>query len=175
MICIYNDVGTGVDVAHVARMMRKYTNHDVIYLNAEQLFERKWQRNTALFIMPGGFDLGYKMKLYPKGDEIIQEYVQFGGSYLGICAGSYYATSGIVFNKGQEDQIIETRNLELIPSIAIGPLIPYCSYDYSGSAVFNIDCKEVGECSLLYNGGPFFMNAKEENVIASFYDKAMIL
>jgi len=46
-----------------------------------------------LLIMPGGESWVYLEDLKEEGAENIREFVRKGGSYLGICAGAFYATS----------------------------------------------------------------------------------
>lgn len=49
--------------------------------------------NPALLIMPGGESWVYLEDLGEEGATQIRDFVFSGGSYLGICAGAFYATS----------------------------------------------------------------------------------
>ncbi|NBX77285.1 MAG: hypothetical protein EBQ92_12085 [Proteobacteria bacterium] len=49
--------------------------------------------NPTLLIMPGGESWVYLEDLGDSGAQNIRDYVRQGGSYLGICAGAFYATS----------------------------------------------------------------------------------
>ena len=50
-------------------------------------------KNPKLLIMPGGESWVYLKDLGAEGAENIRNFVDQGGSYLGICAGAFYATS----------------------------------------------------------------------------------
>lgn len=50
-------------------------------------------KDPTLLIMPGGESWVYLEDLGTEGAQNIRKYVEEGGSYLGICAGAFYATS----------------------------------------------------------------------------------
>src|SRR6476620_3369467 len=68
-------------------------------INAHEIIEGEWVQDAALFVMPGGSDLPYVRKLNGAGNQNIKDYVKNGGSYLGICAGAYYAAAYVEFDK----------------------------------------------------------------------------
>ena len=144
---------------------------------------------TKLLVMPGGRDLPYCQQLNGPGNGEIRRFVQDGGSYLGLCAGAYYACKAIEFSKGDiELEICEERELKLYPGVAAGPVYPGFSYaSNKGSKPvpitlmenFNeiIDSKlpRSGNFLTYYNGGPYFMpletregNTKLANVLATY-------
>ena len=49
--------------------------------------------NVKVLVMPGGESWEYLKELGPAGGEKIKAFVDSGGSYIGICAGAFYATS----------------------------------------------------------------------------------
>lgn len=49
--------------------------------------------NPTLLVIPGGESWVYLEDLGEQGAENIRKFVESGGSYLGICAGAFYATS----------------------------------------------------------------------------------
>ena len=59
--------------------------------------------------------------IYEKtGNERIREYVSKGGKYLGICAGGYYASSYVEFEKSTTLEVLGDRELSFFPGKAIG-------------------------------------------------------
>jgi len=51
------------------------------------------EKNPDLLVMPGGESWVYLEDLGEEGAQNIRNFVRKGGSYLGICAGAFYATS----------------------------------------------------------------------------------
>ncbi|MFN9001980.1 MAG: BPL-N domain-containing protein, partial [Holosporales bacterium] len=57
----------------------------------------------------------------------IERFVQQGGAYLGLCAGAYYASATVEFDRGGPDEIIAQRDLRLFKGTAIGPVLKAAS------------------------------------------------
>jgi hypothetical protein len=51
-------------------------------------------------------------------------FVNSGGSYLGLCAGAYYACSSVQFEQGSRLQVLGDRELAFFPGIACGAAYP---------------------------------------------------
>ena len=77
------------------------SNHPTIFRNsqAEDVIDGWWRDYADGFIMPGGADLPYCSKLNGPGNKQIQEFVRAGGSYVGFCAGAYYGSAYVEFDK----------------------------------------------------------------------------
>ncbi len=131
---------------------------------------------TKLLVMPGGRDLPFCQKLNGLGNMCIKKFIESGGSYLGLCAGGYYACEGLEFSKGHPDyEICEDRELKLYPGTAIGPVYPdfvYTSNEgarpvtiktsnnienfkghFSSSTVPRWQSQDI---QVYFNGGPYF-------------------
>jgi glutamine amidotransferase-like uncharacterized protein len=52
------------------------------------------------------------------------EFVQGGGSYLGLCAGAYYGCARVVFEPGTPLEVVGDRELAFFPGIARGAAFP---------------------------------------------------
>jgi biotin--protein ligase len=133
-------------------------------INAHEVGLGIWTADAALFVMPGGADLSYVAKLNGVGNTIIKAYVQNGGSFLGICAGSYYASQRVEFDVGGSLEVIGMRELQFFPGSAIGPVLaPYDYYSNSGMRAANISITMrdyTGYAHLFFNGGPYFQDAQ---------------
>ena len=55
---------------------------------------------------------------------IFAEYVNGGGSYLGLCAGAYYACARVEFEMGSELEVVGERELAFFPGIGRGSVAP---------------------------------------------------
>lgn len=74
-----------------------------------------WCDEAALYVIGGGYDLGLIKALGPEGTNKIQQYVQQGGSYLGICSGAYFASNYIEFDKDGPLEVCGDRQLKFYP------------------------------------------------------------
>jgi len=168
-IYIYNDRGAGEEAVKQSQHMVTENvgdKYNIQFINAKSVKEGLWIKNAALFILPGGADLPYCKKLRGVGNERIREYVEKGGSFLGICAGAYYASSGIEFAKGHPRfEVIGKRELAFYPGIVVGPT--FSEYDYAsarGSRAEKLIWKEgdnVATYIVYYQGGGHFMDPEK--------------
>ena len=128
--------------------------------------------NQQLLIIPGGADLYFCEKLNGLGNQCIKDFVTNGGSYLGICAGAYYACSQLDWGCGE---IAGRRELSFYNGKATGPVHEWIENKedtYKGSWVKAIEIETSQEQRFLsqYNGGPIFEETKNSDVIARYSD-----
>ena len=76
---------------------------------ADDLLHSAWEIECDLLCMPGGADLPYCAALNGPGNARIRRFVEEGGAYLGICAGSYYGSGRCEFEKDTEMEVIGER------------------------------------------------------------------
>jgi glutamine amidotransferase-like uncharacterized protein len=180
-ISIYNDIGVSKEsLEHTIDMLKQsvHNDYDITLISAKKIINEGISNHTALFIMPGGADIPYSLKLAKKGNAQIRSYVEKGGSFLGICAGSYYGAACIEFDKEGGLEVIGVRELKFFDGCAVGPyLVPYNYTEPSGArapcikTIFH-DCKET---RTFYNGGGTFTDAESfENttILATYEDNA---
>lgn len=150
-------------------------------MSPSQLIHDSWECNTALFILPGGADMPYLHHLNGRGNQKIRNYVEEGGAFLGICAGSYYAGSFVDFAKNTTQSIQGNRELAFFPGIVKGPLVPYDYFSQTGARAAKLfwntqqGFTNGKEFTLFYNGGGYFVDAshyKNVNILA-FYEKKL--
>lgn len=117
-----------------------------------------WEEKTALVVFPGGRDIPYHLALKGEPNSRISGYVASGGKYLGICAGAYYASSQIEYEKGLPGEIVEKRELAFFPGKAIGPASGvFCSQGGKYAEMAPIVWKQEKKSHPLYfNQGCFF-------------------
>ena len=60
-------------------------------------------KNYDVLIMPGGYSVPRLSHLYPQGQLNIENFINSGGSYLGFCAGAFYATQHVVWAEDEGD------------------------------------------------------------------------
>jgi len=179
-IYIYNDEGAGdSSLGYIVDTLINITPaYKIDFINAADILYKEWTKNAALLIMPGGADIPYTKKLNGEGNKIIREYVENGGNYLGLCAGAYYASSFVEFDKNGELEVLGARELAFFPDKAIGPIL--AKYDYktnSGAraALLKLDIPDENDFNSLrvyYNGGGYFRNAdayKNINILAYYH------
>ena len=163
-IYIYNDAGAdSIMLMHTAHIMNeKFAScYDVKFIDAKQLKEQNWQIDASLLVMPGGADLPYVEKLNGEANNLIKNYVANGGKYLGICAGAYYGSAYVEFDKQGEYEVLGARELAFFAGKSIGPIL--AKYDYNSfsgarAAKVNINSNEFDNMHLYYHGGGYFEN-----------------
>ncbi|KAK4993643.1 biotin holocarboxylase synthetase [Elasticomyces elasticus] len=141
--------------------------------------------------MPGGADLGYCRTLNGEGNRRISQYVKQGGSYLGLCAGGYYACARCEFEEGKKGmEVCGDRELAFFPGIGRGLAFP--GFVYHSEAGTRAAELRVNKATLLtaggavpdlfrsyYNGGGAFVNASQYSskgieILASYTEKLSI-
>ncbi|KIE04942.1 Biotin-protein ligase [Candidatus Jidaibacter acanthamoeba] len=166
-VYVYHDEGVSDEsLLHTISTLKTIlpSSYIVNKINANEVIEYKWTNKAALFVMPGGADLPYVKKLNGKGNKNIKNYVSNGGSYLGICAGAYYASAYVEFDQGGELEVLGDRELAFFPGKSIGSILAKYNYkNNSGSRAskLHITLDNVKETVTYYNGGGYFADANK--------------
>lgn len=111
--------------------------------------------------MPGGRDIPYHKKFTGKINHEIKQFVEVGGSYLGICAGGYYGAASIAFDQGGPLEVVGERELSFFPGIAIGPAYTDKRFVYAseeGARIAKLSYKDR-IVDNYFNGGCYFQDA----------------
>lgn len=115
------------------------------------------QEGEGILVMPGGRDKPYQDCLAGEGVQAIKEFVGGGGHYLGICAGAYFASGRVVFEKGTEMEVDEDRDLKFFPGTAFGTMFKGFVYNSEeGAHAVNLGDHGDGPVVVYYNGGCCF-------------------
>lgn len=145
--------------------------YDVQLVTPKTIKSEPWTNNCALLVLPGGRDLPYLHDLGGMGNRRIREWVEGGGSYLGICAGAYYACSSIEFEIGTSLEVAGERELAFFDGICRGTVFPGFQYDsdagarqvtlgISRSAWRDHWPQSPEHCEVWYNGGGAFIPSR---------------
>lgn len=177
-IYVYDD--EGVSHASLTQTLNTFQSifrhhYKIQTINAEGVMNGEWSQDAVLFIMPGGADLPYMKKLSGQANRNIKNYVRKGGAYLGLCAGAYYASKSVVFDKSGPLEVIGNRELGFFKGRTIGPVL--AKYEYqseSGSRAAHIQLPhpDLEDTDIYYNGGGYFENAKKmrNTKVIGFYE-----
>lgn len=160
-ILIYSDEGVGPHSLRACiESLEEASSFPVKAVDHRFLLESAWLEKTALLVFPGGADRPYQQKFQGAGNRRIVDYVQCGGSYLGICAGAYYASASIEFEKGSPLEIIEPRELRFFPGRAVGPA--FGSSEEGAKAISIEWMRDLGlPDGYHYDGGCYFEAAEK--------------
>jgi len=163
MIFIYDD-GIHNNAQLMTAVQNTATGIDVRYCTPNMIIAG-CLANAKLLIMPGGADLYFCEKLNGVGNQRIKDFVFNGGSYLGICAGAYYACAHLDWNNGEIDG---TRELAFYDGKAIGPVFEWIENKnsiYKGSLNKAVSLSADDDIFLtLYNGGGTFTEPKTDDI-----------
>ena len=126
-----------------------------------------------IIVFPGGRADHMIMGLSREQISTIREYVSQGGSYMGICAGAYFASNYTVWDGvkyGDESGYV----LDLYYGEAVGPIKEIGNYDlntiYNPQYPTNITWYNGEKFNVTYWGGPYFTPVNNVKVLA-IYDK----
>lgn len=180
-IYVYADDGVSPEsLSHTLAFFKSlaHTSYSIKTIRADTLIEQKWQKKAALLVIPGGADIPYTKKLNGRGNKIIKDYVNNGGKFLGICAGSYFGSSRVEFDKDGPLEVIGDRELAFFPGAAVGPILGQFKYrSHYGAKAADIIYQGRKLC-VFYNGGPYFTPYKEDKnteILAYYDNKAQLL
>ncbi|MCX7880204.1 MAG: BPL-N domain-containing protein [Ignavibacteria bacterium] len=169
-IWIYSDYGTWNDgILALEQFLNKIgISHKRIY--SDELNNRENFDDVKVICFPGGFSYYYAQYLNETTIENLRKFVSNGGSYIGICAGAYFASSNVVW-EGQE----YPYSLGLFKGNAIGSIHQISAWDsYRMTKITlnqnNTITKNLNkDWNVLYYGGPYFeSNQIEFDVIATW-------
>lgn len=155
----------GVSPQSLQHLMRALKQYSVTRVNRKTLADHL--PSASLLVMPGGRDIPYHENLKGELNRKIRTFVEEGGRYLGLCAGGYYGSSFVEFEKGNALEVVGERELGFFPGKASGPAYGNGIFRYnseSGSRIAQLDWngKRVG---VYYNGGCLFADADSyENI-----------
>lgn len=163
---VYSGPGAGTRSINTALQSLRHAlpTLQISTITPEQLLEGSWTRSCRLLVMPGGADLPYCRQLNGRGTAIITDFVRNqGGSYLGLCAGAYFACSRVEFEVGHPTlQVVGDRELCFFDGIATGSLYPGFDYQSERGAVaaplklLSNSNNGTEELKDYINGGPVF-------------------
>ncbi len=162
-VLIYGDEGVSPFSLQECLKTFRAISDQVEVVDHKFLKEKEWGKATKLLIFPGGRDIPYDQNLKGKGTAKIRKYVKEGGSFLGICAGAYFACDEVIFEKGTPLEVHEKRDLCFFPGAAIGTLYPHLPFSYEVDSGFYPSevTFEGKELHLYYNGGCSFEDAEK--------------
>ena len=187
-VLVYSGPGVSeTSLHHLKQSLRALlsTRYDVLSVTAESLINDPWTHKCALLCFPGGRDLGYVSALGEAGCERVSRWVRNeGGRYLGLCAGAYFASASVDFERGREGfEVRGERALRFFPGACTGAAYPgfvYDSEDGARDAVISLEAEELWDAAwpgrikdpstplrIYHNGGGVFEeleNAQEQGV-----------
>lgn len=180
-IYIYADDGTdGECIEQTTASLENELSREyrITQIMASQVINGSWRDDAALFVIPGGRATPYAESLNGKGNDKIRQYVEGGGAFLGICAGSYYGGAFVEFGKGAPYQVMREHELAFFRGRVIGPA--FAAYEYSirsSARPVNINWRdpdfprEISSSTIYYDGGGYFADAgsyPEVRVLATY-------
>ncbi|KAF4553669.1 Biotin-protein ligase-like protein [Elsinoe fawcettii] len=193
-VLVYSGTGATVEsVKHCVWSLRRLLspNYAVIPISGDAILKEPWTASCALLVMPGGADLGYCRVLNGDGNRRISDYVNKGGSYLGLCAGGYYASSRCEFEEGKKGmEVVGDRELAFYPGVCRGLAFP--GFVYHSELGTRASELRVNREPLLtaggavptifrayYNGGGVFVDAEKYadrgvEILAEYTEKIQV-
>jgi len=121
-----------------------------------------------IFWVPGGWSVPYRQKIQKSGRNAIREFVEDGGTYIGTCAGAYYAARVVIWEGELYDY---SYDLNLFKGHANGPINVIAPWPQWSMTKVNLDtsspinARQPTSLNMLYYGGPEFYPDATQQVI----------
>lgn len=167
-ILIYKDKGADAFCTSSLVFALKHEKVDEAYtiawIDRELLRTTEWQKETKLVIFPGGRDIPYHQALKGEGNKQIKDFVLQGGKFLGICAGGYFGSAKVEFEKGGPLEVNAERELQFFPGVAQGPAYGLGKFRYhgqNGAQIAKLDDDSGSSLAAYFNGGCAFLEAEK--------------
>lgn len=170
-VLVYDGPGSShASVSHTLFSLKRHlgTRYAVQTISADALNSHPWAPTCALLVFPGGRDVPY-LNALSEAAPIIWNFVRNGGSYLGLCAGAYFASARVEWEVGSMQEVVGDRPLGFYPGTCEG--CTYKGFHYNSEAgAYPIALQPLdafGEeidplDGLYYNGGGHFVDADEK-------------
>lgn len=182
-VFIYNGPGVSQEcIEQLELAVRKILpNYPVEYIGPLQVINDFWEEKAAFFVITGGADIPYTQALNGPGNQKIKRYIERGGAFLGICAGSYYSGAIVDFAKNTPFEVHAERELALFPGTVKGPALAqyYCSSQKGSRAAQLTWVAPTGfapgeKFTIFYNGGGYFVEAANDSntSVLAYYDQS---
>jgi len=155
-IALYCGEGTHSSWVNVSRVLRKFGFGEADLVRERDIrVEALSEYDVVVF--PGGNAIDMLLAIGRDGCKAVQDYVELGGSYLGICAGAWCATPSQYYMPIVD---CEVTNL---PSWDLGKgWINFESYNDRHPIMFGMK----GKFKAFYAGGPFFGKVRNGEIVA---------
>ena len=155
-------------------------NANIVYSGPDEIRKLDWQRKTSIFVIGKGGSTAFHDSLKGEGNQNIKNFVQEGGSFLGIGAGAYYGCSKIQFLTWGEKE----RELGFFSGKSEGPSLstpaknekqPYSSISARINWVSEGPLQGKVIDTFYFIGGHFLDVEKDSNIeVLAYYDIAQI-
>ncbi|MGL6259830.1 BPL-N domain-containing protein [Vibrio sp. WXL103] len=159
-ILIYSDNVSNNHVLYYS-LSKLRGKQGIYFVNANEILAGALDADVDLLVMPGGASRYKSAKLDGRGNQLIKEYVQRGGRYMGICAGAYMACDTTHWAKGEPFEIVTQNELGFFNGIAKGPVEAFGrgdNYNQTKPRVVELQMSstELTHTASLYIGGCYF-------------------
>ncbi len=173
-IALYSDQGADEDCIQATEKMFEWMGYTVELIKAGYINEVGLD-SFRMLCVPGGNMYQYAQDISLEGKEKIIDFIQSGGSYIGICGGGYFASEKVIW---QEQQLPMTP-LGIFPGTAKGPIdeiVPFPDQEVVKVNIADsnhpITQSEQDTMWILYYWGPIFIpNEDAEVSILGRYDR----
>ena len=156
-IGVYSGEGAHPNSIKAAVKLFKWMDAEPQRITPQEILEDKLNHFDILY-MTGGYAWPYVLDLKDGGTAIIRKFVRQGGSYIGVCAGAFFAADYIYWEGKRYEY-----PLDLFPGYAKGPIVEIAPWPRYKLCRINLSKKphtiikdEPSSMRSFYSGGPWF-------------------
>ncbi len=122
-IALYSNLGTGDGCVLSTTKMFEWMDYEVTLINADSINNYPIKQYN-LICFPGGNMYQYSQDISSEGMSKIRSFINEGGSYIGICGGSYFAGKKVFW----QGNLLPMNSLELFQGTVQGPVDEIAPY-----------------------------------------------
>ena len=163
-IAIYNDQGVWKSGRIMIENLLDTYGVSWREVNAADINSGNFFGQKVLWI-PGGWAYDYRIKINDQGYQNIRNFVAQGGSYIGTCAGAFFASDWVYW-----DLWWYPYDLDLFAGQALGPMLSLTPKNTFTLAAINLDPGHPMNAGLnpnrrqIYYDGPYFLPYPTTNI-----------
>ncbi len=169
IVGLYSDIGVAPNsFFQLQKLLSPY--YTVVKLKAPDIIQQNWPEAMKALVMPGGADIPYHQKLQGKGCTNIRAFVETGGVYVGVCAGSYFAADEVYFTYADGKIIQGTRELRFFKGCVVGPAFGNYVEETHASAKLVPVVLEGNTVQAYFNGGGVFEGGQNNEILGVYQE-----
>jgi hypothetical protein len=142
-----------------------YSGHRPLAIRLQEILQgRLTAANFKVVTFPGGYAYGYKTGL-SGAEQNIRDFLSNGGSYFGICAGSFYAASTVVWQGQSYSYPLGIFQSQVVGEIS--DIVAWPGYALTPTSVNDAVLGQLGSVQQMYYGGGYHALPSNQTVFTA--------
>ncbi|UCE11831.1 MAG: hypothetical protein JSW61_07835 [Candidatus Thorarchaeota archaeon] len=172
-VALYTGGPTSESSRESLSRMFSWMNASVTVLSGSAIREGELE-NFDLVVIPGGYAPDFIDDIGARGLDKIRDFTSNGGSFIGVCAGAYFASDYIIWQGIPTEyrlDLFDGAAVGAIDQIAPWPNFQMCTISINRNSIRIDLSSEPANHTIMYFGGPYFLPSDPSEIeILATYD-----